>query len=226
MDRDLDTLNRGQLQAEVRRLRDGIRAHRDSTGHDLCWHHPDLWGLLPETTDPVPAVPDWPDFLRGCIRYRQSLDARPPGSRGTDMGGGMAGSDTGRVAREFFGVWTAGNLERLDRWAAPDLVVKYAHFPEPLRGREAFRAALETTFRHFPDLETRALSVIVRDDRAAVEWEYEGTHREGELFGVPASGTRVRVAGATFYRVREGRVVEERGVADVLGLMAQLGALG
>ena len=25
---------------EVRKLRTGIRAHRDSTGHDLCWHHP------------------------------------------------------------------------------------------------------------------------------------------------------------------------------------------
>ena len=31
----------------ARRLRAGIRAHRDSTGHALCWHHPALWGLLP-----------------------------------------------------------------------------------------------------------------------------------------------------------------------------------
>ena len=30
--------------------------------------------LLPEKTDPVPVVPEWPQFMRGCIRYRQSLD--------------------------------------------------------------------------------------------------------------------------------------------------------
>ena len=74
MDADLDHLTREELIAEVMRLRTGIRAHRDSSGHDLCWHHPQLWGLLPE---PVPrhiAVPDWSQFLRGCIRYRQSLD--------------------------------------------------------------------------------------------------------------------------------------------------------
>ena len=74
MDADLDHLTREELIAEVMRLRTGIRAHRDSSGHDLCWHHPQLWGLLPE---PVPrhiAVSDWPQFLRGCIRYRQSLD--------------------------------------------------------------------------------------------------------------------------------------------------------
>jgi hypothetical protein len=58
----------------VRRLRQGIREHRDSSGHALCWHHPRLWGLLPDSTDPLPRVPDSPVFLRGCIRYRQSLD--------------------------------------------------------------------------------------------------------------------------------------------------------
>lgn len=87
MDEDLDHLDRDALAAEVRRLRAGIRAHRDASGHDLCWHHPQLWGLLPERTDPQPAVPEWPRFMRGCVRYRQSLDEQLP--------------DAPRVAEEF-----------------------------------------------------------------------------------------------------------------------------
>ena len=74
MDTDLEGMSRDQLIAEAKRLRRGIRNHRDSTGHDLCWHHPALWSLLPEQSDQVPVVPDWPQFLGGCIRYRQSLD--------------------------------------------------------------------------------------------------------------------------------------------------------
>jgi hypothetical protein len=74
MDTDLDQMSREQLKEEVKKLRAGIRAHRDSTSHELCWHHPALWGLLPEKTDPLPVVPSWPQFLQGCIRYRQSLD--------------------------------------------------------------------------------------------------------------------------------------------------------
>lgn len=81
MDEDLQGMSREQLIAEVRALRDGIRRHRDSTGHDLCWHHPALWSLLPEQTDPLPDVPPWPEFLRGCLRYRQSLDEYPPQGR-------------------------------------------------------------------------------------------------------------------------------------------------
>jgi hypothetical protein len=48
MDDDLANLSRDALIAEVRRLRDGIRKHRDSSGQELCWHHPALWSLLPE----------------------------------------------------------------------------------------------------------------------------------------------------------------------------------
>jgi hypothetical protein len=76
MDEDLANFDRDELIAEVKRLRAGIRRHRDSTGHELCWHHPQLWGLLPDSTDPVPTVPDWPQFLRGCLRYRESLDSQ------------------------------------------------------------------------------------------------------------------------------------------------------
>lgn len=80
MDDDLEAMDRAGLIAEVRKLRAGIREHRDSTGHDLCWHHPALWGLLPEKTDPAIAVPPWEKFMRGCIHYRASLDAQAPGA--------------------------------------------------------------------------------------------------------------------------------------------------
>ena len=84
-DGDLEALNRDQLVAEVKRLRAGIRAHRDSTGHDLCWHHPDLWGLLPERVTPEVAVPPWPKFLRGCLRYREALERELPNAPSADF---------------------------------------------------------------------------------------------------------------------------------------------
>ena len=82
-------MSQSELVAEAKKLRHAIRVHRDSSGHDLCWHHPALWGLLPEQTDPIPVVPEWPEFIRGCVRYRQSLDDQAP--------------DAPRTARPFEG---------------------------------------------------------------------------------------------------------------------------
>ena len=78
MDEDLSTMDRAALVAEVQRLRAGIREHRDSTGHDLCWYHPALWSLLPEQVEVPVEVPEWPRFLEGCLHYRRSLDDQLP----------------------------------------------------------------------------------------------------------------------------------------------------
>lgn len=84
MDEDLAKLDREALIAEVKRLRAGIRDHRDSSAHELCWHHPQLWSLLPERSQAIPNVPEWPQFLRGCLKYRESLDRELPNAPRTD----------------------------------------------------------------------------------------------------------------------------------------------
>jgi hypothetical protein len=57
---------------EVRRLRNGIRKHRDAKGHDRCWQNNlELYALLPDTTPgnlPGP-LPPWPEFVARCEAY-------------------------------------------------------------------------------------------------------------------------------------------------------------
>ena len=77
-DADLDGMSQAALLAHVREMRAAIRAHRDASGHDLCWHHPEMWALLPDPPQGGQVVPDWPQFLRGCILYRASLDRQLP----------------------------------------------------------------------------------------------------------------------------------------------------
>jgi hypothetical protein len=85
MDDDLMELTKEQLLAEIGNLRAAIRAHRDASGHDLCWYHPAMWSLLPEKLSPAVAIPEWPQFMRGCIQYRQSLDRQNPAAPRTSM---------------------------------------------------------------------------------------------------------------------------------------------
>jgi hypothetical protein len=84
MDDDLDAMSREDPVSEIKQYRSAVRAYRDSTGHNLCWHHPDLWSLLPEKLTPAVQVPDWPQFMRGCIRHRESLDEQAPNALRND----------------------------------------------------------------------------------------------------------------------------------------------
>ena len=85
MDTDLELMTKEELIKEVIKLRQAIREHRDSTGHDLCWYHPKLWSLLPEGISPEIQVPEWSEFMSGCIRYRKSLDEQAPNAPRIDV---------------------------------------------------------------------------------------------------------------------------------------------
>lgn len=74
LDQDLDTMTRDDLIAEVKKLRAGIRQHRDASGHDLCHWVPELWLLVPDDRRKLPVVPPWPEFMQRCAAYRASLD--------------------------------------------------------------------------------------------------------------------------------------------------------
>jgi hypothetical protein len=76
IDGDLESMTSKQLKEEVKKLRAGIRAHRDSSGHDLCWYHPELWNLLPDKVDPKPAIPPTDEFLHHCKLYCESLNKK------------------------------------------------------------------------------------------------------------------------------------------------------
>jgi hypothetical protein len=121
MDNDLNQMTREELMNEVRTLRQGIRGHRDSSLHELCWHHPALWSLLPEKTDPLPQVPAWPEFMRGCIRYRQSLDEQTPSSPRVgieldDQSSGRHRSPAPTIARIWRGRTRSDRADEYERY--------------------------------------------------------------------------------------------------------------
>mgnify|MGYP001584230843 FL=1 len=76
IDNDVFAMTIQQLIDEVVKLRTGIRKHRDSSSHDLCWFVPELWDLLPEKIIPNPNIPPEDEFLKCCKEYRKSLDIK------------------------------------------------------------------------------------------------------------------------------------------------------
>ena len=65
---------------------------------------------------------------------------------------------------------------------------------------------------------------IAEDDKVAISWTCSGTHK-GALENIPPTGKKVTWTGVTIYRIANGKVIEERGEEDFLGLLQQLGVI-
>jgi steroid delta-isomerase-like uncharacterized protein len=94
--------------------------------------------------------------------------------------------------------------------------------PPTKDGVLAFFGSLRTSF---PDLHMAVEDVIAADDKAVARVTLSGTHR-GEFAGIPPTDKRVEVQLIDIMRFDEaGLICEHWGVADMLSLMQQLGAV-
>ena len=64
--------------------------------------------------------------------------------------------------------------------------------------------------------------VVAEGDWVATMGHYRG-HHTGALMGVPATGNEVSFTVFHVDRVRDGRIVEHRGIGDIDAMWAQLG---
>lgn len=136
----------------------------------------------------------------------------------------MSVEENTRVAARFAEVWGQGSLALIDELASPDLAVSYPVLPQTVHGREPFKDVIRGVRAGLPDVELDIHETIAQGDKVAVRWTMRGTH-QGTFAGVPPSGQRVALNGITIYRLADGKVVEERGEEDALGLLRQLGAV-
>jgi steroid delta-isomerase-like uncharacterized protein len=128
------------------------------------------------------------------------------------------------IARRFIQVWGVGNLEIVDELAASNISVYYPLLGDTLHGREAFKQTLLAVNTNLPITDVVCEEVFAQDDKVLLRWSVRATHT-GVFLGVPPTGKRVVWTGITVYHIVDGKVIEERGESDVLGVLQQLGVV-
>ena len=107
---------------------------------------------------------------------------------------------------------------------SPDAVFHVPGRPEPVRGPSGYLEIIGMMRGGFPDIQWSLEEMIAEGDMVAARFTMRGTH-ERAFFGVAPTGKKVEVQAMNFYRFSGGKIVEERGQPDLLGLMQQIGAI-
>ena len=127
------------------------------------------------------------------------------------------------VVRRFIAKFNEGRLDEIDAEYDQNYVLDFPGGPAGA-GKQGIRSATTEFRAAFPDLRFAIDDLFDEGERAAWRWTMTGTHK-GKLGPVPASGRKVQVPGISIISLREGRIVRDRVRADMVGLLAQIGAI-
>jgi steroid delta-isomerase-like uncharacterized protein len=157
--------------------------------------------------------------------HQLPLGPASPRPRGQTASVELAMSDPTRnkaVVAEFIdAVFTNGDLDAVDRYLSPGFV-NHDPFPGFAPDREGMRQTAQVFRQAFPDWHAGQETHIAEGDLVAERFTARGTH-QGEIMGVPPTGTTVTLAGINIFRVQDGQLVERWGRTDDLGFLQQLG---
>jgi steroid delta-isomerase-like uncharacterized protein len=118
-----------------------------------------------------------------------------------------------------------------DAWAdmfADEFVYHDWTVPEPLRDKDALRAAFNAWMTAFPDMSVSSVSRVIGDDAVAAEIVFTGTNTGPMVMGgmeMPPTGKSAQGRGSYIARVKDGKIVEFRSHPDAAGVMMQLGLM-
>ncbi|MDV9186984.1 ester cyclase [Streptomyces sp. SR27] len=127
------------------------------------------------------------------------------------------------VRRNTEEVQGGGDFALFDELFADDFL---DHTPQP--GRTADKAGARELYQvlreAFPDFRPVIHWQSADGDLVTTYKTYHGTHK-GEFFGIAPTGRRISFDTVDAMRVRDGKITEHWGVANLFSLMQQLGGL-
>jgi predicted ester cyclase len=133
----------------------------------------------------------------------------------------MSTEENKAIVRRFFEEGPSkGNLIDADKLLSPDFTM---HTPLPASpGIKGIHEVITTCRAAFEHLNVTIEEMIAEGDNVAARFTAHGIHK-GDFMGLQSTGKPITMTGMEIFRIKDGRIVELWGEANLLGLMQQLG---
>jgi steroid delta-isomerase-like uncharacterized protein len=97
------------------------------------------------------------------------------------------------------------------------------HTPLPASpGIKGISEVIITCRAAFEHLNVTIEDMIAEGDKVTARFTAHGTHK-GDFMGLQATGKPITMTGIEIFRIKDGKIIELWGEANLLGLMQQLG---
>ena len=135
----------------------------------------------------------------------------------------MSTEDNKATVRRFIEeVFNKKNLAAIDELIAPNHIDHAAGAAGSPAGPEGSRQLIGMMLTAFPDLHYTVEDMIAEGDKVAFRMTMRGTQL-GAFGSIPPTGKHVEVLTIDIVRFENGKIAEEWGIDDMLGMLQQLG---
>lgn len=132
--------------------------------------------------------------------------------------------DNTTTTRKAYELINAGNLDGLGDLLAEDFV-EHEDLPGFATTKQGTLEWFQALLTAFPDMRMNVDDLVASGDKAVARVTATATHR-GDFMGVPATGKSMTIQMIDIMKFDDaGQLSEHWGVADMLTLMQQLGAV-
>ena len=129
------------------------------------------------------------------------------------------------LIQEFYDeMLTKGNLDKMDDYVTDDVVDHEEGMPGQPEGKEGVAFFVNTMRDAFSDIKATSEVTLESGDLACARCTITAKHT-GEFMGVPASNKSVEIETIDIIRIEDGKCAEHWGVADMMSVMQQIGAI-
>lgn len=135
----------------------------------------------------------------------------------------MSAEENKVIVRRFVDeVQNRHDIGVLDELCSPDFIDHSGISISPtLDGTKQFFTMM---FTAFPNIRATIHDQVAEGDKVVTRKTFHGTH-QGEFLGIPPTGKHIALDVIDIFRIAGGKITEHWAVADMLGLMQQLGVV-
>jgi steroid delta-isomerase-like uncharacterized protein len=136
----------------------------------------------------------------------------------------MSTEDNKALMRRFLEeVFNKQNQAAIDEFIAPNHV---DHTLPPFLPTtpEGTKRAIGMFLTAFPDVQLTVEDMIAEGDKVVTRYTSRGTQKGG-FMGIPPTGKQMTVSSIIIARFADGKIVEEWGLDDQVGMLQQLGVI-
>ena len=132
----------------------------------------------------------------------------------------MSTEEKKAIVRQFFEEGPSkGNLSIADELLSPDFVI---HGPLPASpGIEGMKEIITTCRAAFEHLDVTIEDMVAEGNKVAARFTARSVHK-GDFMGLPATGKLITMTGIEIFCIKDDKIAEIWGEANLFGLMQQL----